>query len=143
MAKMFPKKIDQDFVNLLLKEEEGDQLEFKQQINSQEKIAKTLSAFSNSKGGILVIGISDQRKIVGIDSEEERYMITAANDSFCIPRVSLKLKPVKIDPEHYLEDEKMVLVVQVHASLGPRVFVKQKNGSLKAYYRLGNQSKVF
>ncbi len=140
---MFSKKIDQDFVKQLLLEEEGDQIEFKQQINSQEKIAKTLSAFSNSKGGILVIGISDRRKIVGIDSEEERYMITAANDSFCIPRVSLELKPVKIDPEHYLEDEKMVLVVQVHASLGPRVFVKQKNGKLKAYYRLGNQSKIF
>jgi predicted HTH transcriptional regulator len=139
---MFPKKIDQDFVKQLLLLEEGDQLEFKQQINSQEKIAKTLSAFSNSKGGILVIGISDQRKIVGIDQEEERYMITAANDSFCIPRVSLEIKPVTIDPEYYLEDEKMVLVVLVHASLGPRVFVKQKNDSLKAYCRIGNQSKV-
>lgn len=140
---MFSKKIDQDFVKQLLLEEEGDQIEFKQQINSQEKIAKTLSAFSNSKGGILVVGISDQRKIVGIDPEEERYMITAANDSFCVPKVSLELKSVKIDPEHYLEEEKMVLVVQIHASLGPLVFVKQKNGELKAYYRLGNQSKVF
>ena len=139
---MFPKKIDQDFVKQLLLLEEGDQLEFKQQINSQEKIAKTLSAFSNSKGGILVIGISDQRKIVGIYQEEERYMITAANDSFCIPRVSLEIKAVTIDPEYYLEDEKMVLVVLVHASLGPRVFVKQKNDSLKAYCRIGNQSKV-
>ena len=34
---MFPKKIDQDFVKQLLLEEEGDQIEFKQQINSQEK----------------------------------------------------------------------------------------------------------
>jgi len=39
---MFPKKIDQEFVNQLLLEEEGEQLEFKQQITSQEKIAKTL-----------------------------------------------------------------------------------------------------
>ena len=36
------KKIDQEFVKQLLLEEEGEQLEFKQQISSQEKIAKTL-----------------------------------------------------------------------------------------------------
>ena len=66
---MFPKKLDQGFVNLLLLKEEGEQLEFKQQISYQEKIAKTLSAFANSKGGTVVIGVSDQRKIIGIDPE--------------------------------------------------------------------------
>ncbi len=57
---MFPKKIDQEFVNQLLLKVEGEQLEFKQQISSQEKIAKTLSAMSNSAGGLILIGVSDQ-----------------------------------------------------------------------------------
>ena len=137
---MFPKKLDQGFVNQLLLKEESEQLEFKQQISSQEKIAKTLSAFANSKGGTVVIGVSDQRKIIGIDPEEERYMVAAANDNFCVPKVSLEFHGIKINPEKDQEVEKMVLLVEVHPTIGPQIFVKQKNGNLKAYFRMGNQS---
>ncbi len=139
---MFPKKIDEDFVNLLLKEEEGLKLEYKQQISSQEKIAKTLSAMSNTVGGMILIGVSDQRKIIGIDPEEERFMIAAANDRFCTPKVSLETFTVKIHPENPFEEEKYVLIIQVYPSEGPKIFVKQKDGSSKAFFRVGNQSKL-
>lgn len=139
---MFPKKIDQEFVKQLILEGEGEQLELKQQISSQEKIAKTLAGFANSKGGILLIGISDQGKIIGIDTEEERYMISAANDSYCIPKVSLELYPIKMNPEHPLEEEKMVLLVHIHGTLGPQVFVETRKGTLIAYCRIGNQTKL-
>lgn len=138
---MFPKKIDQEFVNELLSKDEGDQLEFKQQISSPEKIAKTLAAMSNSTGGIILIGVSDQRKIIGIDPEEERYMIASANEHFCIPKVSLELYPIRIDPEKAFEEENYVLLVQVHASLGPKIFVKLKDGSTKSFVRIGKESK--
>jgi predicted HTH transcriptional regulator len=140
MAKMFPNKIDQDFVNLLLKEEEGLKLEYKQQISSQEKIAKTLSAMSNTAGGMILIGISDQRKIIGIDPEEERYMIAAANESFCVPQANLDLHVVSIDPDSLYEEEKYVLLVIVHASPDERVAVKLSDGSLKIYRRVGDKS---
>jgi predicted HTH transcriptional regulator len=140
MAKMFPNKIDQDFVNLLLKEEEGLKLEYKQQISSQEKIAKTLSAMSNTAGGMILIGISDQRKIIGIDPEEERYMIAAANESFCVPQANLDLHVVSIDPDNLYEEEKYVLLVIVHASPDERVAVKLSDGSLKIYRRVGDKS---
>jgi predicted HTH transcriptional regulator len=140
MAKMFPNKIDQDFVNLLLKEEEGLKLEYKQQISSQEKIAKTLSAMSNTAGGMILIGISDQRKIIGIDPEEERYMIAAANESFCVPQANLDLHVVSIDPDNLYEEEKYVLLVIVHASPDERVAVKLPDGSLKIYRRVGDKS---
>jgi predicted HTH transcriptional regulator len=142
MPKMFPKKLDEDFVNLLLKEEEGLKLEYKQQISSQEKIAKTLSAMSNTAGGMILIGISDQRKIIGIDPEEERYMITAANENYCIPKISLEAFTIKIKPQSAFEEEKYVLLVQVHPSDGPQIFVKQRDGSEKAFTRVGNQSKL-
>jgi predicted HTH transcriptional regulator len=140
MAKMFPNKIDQDFVNLLLKEEEGLKLEYKQQLSSQEKIAKTLSAMSNTAGGMILIGISDQRKIIGIDPEEERYMIAAANESFCVPQANLDLHVVSIDPDNLYEEEKYVLLVIVHASQDERVAVKLSDGSLKIYRRVGDKS---
>lgn len=138
---MFPKKIDQEFVNQLLLKDEGEQLEFKQQISSKEKIAKTLAAMANSTGGLILIGVSDQCKIIGIDPEEERYMIASANQDFCIPKVSLEMYPIKIDAEKAIEEENYVLLVQVHASLGPKIFVKQKDGSTKAFVRIGNETK--
>jgi predicted HTH transcriptional regulator len=140
MPKMFPKKLDEDFVNLLLKEEEGLKLEYKQQISSQEKIAKTLSAMSNTAGGMILIGISDQRKIIGIDPEEERYMITAANETYCVPKATLELHVITIDPENLNEEEKYVLLVIVHATQDEPVSVKLTDGNLKIYRRIGDKS---
>jgi predicted HTH transcriptional regulator len=140
MPKMFPKKLDEDFVNLLLKENEGLKLEYKQQISSQEKIAKTLSAMSNTAGGMILIGISDQRKIIGIDPEEEQYMIVAANESFCIPQANFALHVISIDPDNPYEGEKYVLLVIVHATQDERVAVKLPDGSLKIYRRVGDKS---
>jgi len=137
---MFPKKIDEDFVNLLLKENEGLKLEYKQQISSQKKIAKTLSAMSNTAGGMILIGISDQRKIIGIDPEEERYMIAAANESFCVPKANLNLHVISIDPDNLYEGEKYVLLVIVHATQDERVAVKLPDGNLKIYRRVGDKS---
>lgn len=137
---MFPKKLDEDFVNLLLKENEGLKLEYKQQISSQEKIAKTLSAMSNTAGGMILIGISDQRKIIGIDPEEEQYMIVAANESFCMPKANLDLNVISIDPDNPYEGEKYVLLVIVHATQDERVAVKLPDGSLKIYRRVGDKS---
>ena len=140
MAKMFPKKIDQDFVNLLLKEEEGLKLEYKQQISSQEKIAKTLSAMSNTAGGLILVGISDQRKIMGIDPEEERFMIEGANQDFCYPKADLELQVITLDPESVYEDEKYVLLVIVQPSKVGTIYVKQRDGSQKAYRRVGDKN---
>jgi predicted HTH transcriptional regulator len=137
---MFPNKIDQNFVNLLLKEDEGIKLEYKQQISSQEKIAKTLSAMSNTAGGLILIGISDQRKIIGIDPEEERYMITAANETYCVPKATLELHVITIAPENLNEEEKYVLLVIVHATQDEPVSVKLSDGNLKIYRRIGDKS---
>ena len=140
MAKMFPKKIDQDFVNLLLKDEEGLKLEYKQQISSQEKIAKTISAMSNTAGGLILIGISDQRKIMGIDPEEERFMIEGANQDFCYPKADLELQVITLDPESVYEDEKYVLLVIVQPSKVGTIYVKHRDGSQKAYRRVGDKN---
>ena len=137
---MFPKKIDQDFVKLLLKEEEGLKLEYKQKISSQEKIAKTLSAMSNTVGGLILIGISDQRKIMGIDPEEERFMITTANETFCFPKANLEFHVISIDPDNLNEEEKYVLLVIVHAIQDEPVYVKLSDGNLKIYRRVGDKS---
>ncbi len=48
---------------------EGLTVEFKRTIDSPFKIAKTLASFANTSGGVLLVGIADNRATVGITSE--------------------------------------------------------------------------
>lgn len=137
-------KFDNEFVKALLKEKEGLKLDFKQKITSKEKIAKTLSALANSEGGFIVIGMSDSKKITGIDPEEERYMIEAANKDYCIPSVGLIFDEVKVSGEEAPVggnfEEKTLLFVKVLKSQGPLIYCKNKAGELKVYRRFNDQS---
>lgn len=49
---------------------ESTTVEFKRKFTAPEKMAKELTAFANTKGGYLLIGIDDDRRIVGIPSEK-------------------------------------------------------------------------
>jgi len=58
-----------------LEHEEGKTLEFKRNLSSPRNLLKTLVAFANTAGGSLVIGVDDDRSVVGVESpldEEER-----------------------------------------------------------------------
>ena len=50
----------------LIEMPEGKTLEFKRDISSPEKIIKTLTAFSNTAGGILIIGVEDKTKKISV-----------------------------------------------------------------------------
>jgi hypothetical protein len=45
--------------------------EFKRLVHSPEKIAKSMTAFANTSGGVILIGVDDDRRVVGIASEKE------------------------------------------------------------------------
>lgn len=50
---------------------EGITTEFKRLIHSPAKIARPLSAFANTRGGTMLVGVDDDGRIVGIHSEKE------------------------------------------------------------------------
>ena len=66
---------DTDYIHTLIAEGEHQQQDFKFEISDARKIAKTLSAFANTDGGRLLIGVKDNGRIAGVRSEEEKYMI--------------------------------------------------------------------
>ncbi|WP_026969922.1 AlbA family DNA-binding domain-containing protein [Algoriphagus terrigena] len=137
-------KFEEQFVKNLIKQKEGNKLDFKQKITSKEKISKTLAGMANSDGGFILIGISDDKRIIGVDPEEERYMIEAANEEFCIPKVSLAINEIKVFDEKMSdlteENEKSLLLVEVKKTQGPEIFCKGKNGELKSYRRVNDQT---
>ena len=62
-------------LQLLIDQGEHQQQDFKFEVSDSKKIARTLSAFANTDGGRLLIGVKDNGHISGIKSEEEYYMI--------------------------------------------------------------------
>lgn len=72
----------------MLEEGEGFELEFKRRVPSPKKIAKTLIAFANTRGGIILFGVDDDKSIVGIGSEKEEIeLIQTAGTYYCDPPI--------------------------------------------------------
>jgi predicted HTH transcriptional regulator len=111
-----PKKND-DFVKGLLKMGEGENLEFKVAISNAEKFAKTLAAFGNTSGGTVLIGINDQKKIIGVDVEEELHMVEVAGANFLSSPPPLSYEVYEISPDFGENDETVnLLLVKIEKS---------------------------
>lgn len=113
---------------------EGTFLEFKLQLTNPLKIARTLCAFANGRGGHLLIGITDGGQIAGvIDIEAQKKLIAEANRHYCEPSVHLHIK-------EYTENFLTVLVIQVLQSrLKPHATL-QSDGTFRVYVRSGNET---
>ena len=57
-------------IKSLILQGEGVMLDFKKTITNTGKIAKSLVAFANNKGGKLLIGVAYDGSIKGVKSEE-------------------------------------------------------------------------
>jgi predicted HTH transcriptional regulator len=121
-------------IKRLIFEGEGVSLDFKKKITSCEKIARTMTAFANNKGGRLLIGVADDGAISGVKSEdEEKYMITRAATLFARPQ----LEPVF---EEVYVDDKMVLVVDIQESTMKPHFALAEDGKWWVYVRVKDKS---
>lgn len=121
------------YIHNLIARGENQQLDFKFEISDAKKIARTLSAFANTDGGTLLIGVKDNGNISGIRTDEEAYMIESAADLYCKPRVSYSIKPHKINDKTILE------VVIPESSQKPHK-APWKGDSWKAFVRVADQN---
>ena len=64
-------------------------LDFKKEISSVHRIAKSIVAFANHHGGTLLIGVNDNGTISGVRAEEEKFMLEESSKKFCNPPVDL------------------------------------------------------
>ncbi len=116
------------YIKELIKQGEHQELDFKFEISNSKKIARTLSAFSNTDGGKLLVGIKDNGKISGVRSEEEVYMVKGAAELFCKPPIPLKIDSWEISG-------KTVLEVTVQKAKERPVYAKDDSGHWKAWIR--------
>lgn len=106
----------------MIEEGEGEQLDFKKEITSLHKIAKTIVSFANTKGGKILIGVNDNKSIHGVNSLEEQHMIEQAANFYCKPQPEIVFKELT-------DQGKTVLEVAVEP------------GTEKPYYALGEDEK--
>lgn len=114
-------------------EGEHQQQDFKFAINDSRKIARTLSAFANTDGGRLLIGVKDNGNISGVRSDEEIHMIEAAADYYSKPEIEVQY-------QHHDVNGKQVLEVIVPQSKNKPHFVKEDGGNLVAYFRKDDEN---
>ncbi|MBQ8594188.1 MAG: putative DNA binding domain-containing protein, partial [Bacteroidaceae bacterium] len=94
---------------------------------------KSVAAFANGEGGVLVFGISDNDTIVGLQSAEQ-------DAEFISEAIKAKLDPVPIIRLAFKEiDEKKLIILHVDAGQEtPYYYIGDKQRL--AYVRIGNES---
>ncbi len=110
-------------------------LDFKFCISDSRKIARTLSAFANTEGGILLIGVRDNGSIAGVRSDEEIYMIETASRLFCKPEIPVSVR------SHTMEG-KNILEVKVEKGSRRPYKAKSDDGKWISYSRQNDQNIV-
>lgn len=90
-------------IQKLIAEGEHDMLDFKKEISSKSKIAKAIVSFANHKGGILLIGVNDNKTLHGVASEEEKYMLEQSAAFYCKPEIPIQIKEWLIKGKVILE----------------------------------------
>ncbi|NNE55715.1 MAG: ATP-binding protein [Flavobacteriales bacterium] len=114
---------------------EHQQQDFKMRVDDSKKIAKTLSAYANTDGGRLLIGVKDNGTVCGCNIEEEAHMIEAAANMYCEPPVSYHTQLWKVDYMNVLE-------VVIEASEGRPHFAINENKKRRAYVRQADRNIV-
>ncbi len=118
----------------MIEEGEGFELEFKRKISSPLKIAKTLSAFANTSGGIILFGVDDDGTIVGVESEKtELDLIDESVEFYCQPPVSVN---IKIVPYNHRD----VIVATVEESDSKPHYVKDENEEPNVFIRVNDNT---
>lgn len=90
-------------IEQLIKQGESQTLDFKFEISSSKKIAKSLVAFANTDGGRLLIGVKDNGVLAGIRSDEEFYMAQAAANLYSKPKINFEVKKWEFGKKTILE----------------------------------------
>jgi len=115
----------------LIEKGETQSLEFKESLRLKDEIGETVSAFSNSDGGTVIIGVSDDGGVTGVDigksTVEELANYVKRNTD---PQVFPSVKTVEVG-------EKKLIAVEVTESAEKPVFFKNHG-----YKRVGKTNQM-
>lgn len=123
-------------IEYILSLPESKTLEFKENSLATKNIVKTIIAFSNTAGGILIIGVRDQDKsVAGINDpfHEVEKIANLIND--CItPKIAANIEVVSCR-------NKDLLSVQIYPGPNKPYQLKNSETNMGIYYRVGSTNR--
>lgn len=118
----------------MIAEGEHERQDFKFAISDARKIARSLSAFANHKGGRLLIGVKDNGVIAGVRNEEDIFVVEQAAERYCRPARKVEFKAYRV------ENDVCVIVAEIEPSEVRPVYACEPDGSWKAYFRVADEN---
>ena len=126
---------DRQYLLSLIGEGEHQQQDFKYRVSDALKLAKSVSAFANTDGGRLLIGVRDDGNMSGVRDEEEIYMMHQAAYRYCRPEASIKF-------DTYHVDGRTIVIATVPPSDHRPICVVSDDGKPRAYIRIADENIV-
>lgn len=126
---------DKRYLLGLISEGEHSQQDFKYKVQDAAKLARSVSAFANTDGDRLLIGVRDDGHISGVRSEEEIYMMHAAAYKYCKPES-------KIGFETFHAEGRTVVIATIPPAVRKPVCALDDDGRRVAYVRIADENIV-
>jgi len=126
---------DRHYLLSLIREGEHQQQDFKYRVADACKLAKSVSAFANTDGGRLLIGVRDDGHLSGVRSEEEIFMMHQAAYKYCKPEASIRF-------DTYHIEGRTIVVATVPPSARKPVVAQDEEGRMRAYIRINDENIV-
>ncbi|HPT31486.1 MAG TPA: ATP-binding protein [Prolixibacteraceae bacterium] len=119
----------------MIREGEHQRQDFKYCISDSRKIARSLVAFANTDGGSLLVGVKDNGHLVGVQSEEEYYMVESAARIYSKP-------PVPFTTKQWHIEGKTVFQVIIEPSQARPHYARDENGKWLAWIRHQDENRL-
>jgi len=133
---------DRQYLLGLIAQGEHQQQDFKYKVQDAVKLARSVSAFANTDGGRLLIGVRDDGHLSGVRSEEEIYMMHQAAWKFCTPPSSIKFDNYLVQATPPASGMRTIVVCTVPPCTRRPVCAIDEEGRRRAYVRIADENIV-
>ena len=128
-------KDDRHYLLRLIGEGEHQHQDFKYKVADACKLAKSVSAFANTEGGRLLIGVRDDGHLSGVRSEEEIFMMRSAATDYCRPAAT-------VDFDTFSAGGRTIVIATVQPSTQKTIRALGDDGKWRAYIRVADENIV-
>ena len=128
--------LDDATLRAILREGEGKTSEFKRGLQRDATLARTLSAFANTRGGMLFVGVGDRGEIVGAPRPEQTMQHLERIARTCVD------PPLAVEIAIVVADAKRVVVCSVPFSPERPHAAIDADGSRRVLVRAGSSNRT-